>query len=178
MKLSIDFLRYMPQPISLSLKIQGRMAELAEGNKNNRKLLTKLFFVQLWKVDKNTKIVLYFDNSKGNFFPRPKSQRLAENQVQNFLTCRGRHLSAHGCGICLEPYLSQSFQFCQKELGKMPYIQVLFENDKLCHTIKLETLLMPMLDVQDSIYIQVLFPCSIFFESLDFHFQSWFALLI
>ena len=45
------------------------MAELAEGNKNYRQLLIKKIFEQLWKVDKNTKVVHYFDNSKGNFFP-------------------------------------------------------------------------------------------------------------
>ena len=44
------------------------MAELAEGNKNYRQLLIKNLFEQLWKIDKNTKVVHYFDNSKGNFF--------------------------------------------------------------------------------------------------------------
>ena len=32
------------------------------------------FFKQLWKVVENTKVVHYFDNSKGKFFSRPKSQ--------------------------------------------------------------------------------------------------------
>ena len=50
------------------------MAELAEGNKNYRQLLIKKFFEQLWKVVENTKVVHYFDNYKGNFFLRPKSQ--------------------------------------------------------------------------------------------------------
>ena len=44
------------------------MAALAEDNKNYRQLLIKIFFEQLWKVDKNTKVVHYFDNSKGIFF--------------------------------------------------------------------------------------------------------------
>ena len=44
------------------------MAELAEGNKNYRQLLIKNLFEQLWKIDKNTKVVHYFDNSKGFFF--------------------------------------------------------------------------------------------------------------
>ena len=44
------------------------MAELAEGNKNYRQLLNKIFFEQLWKVVKNAKVVHYFDNSKGFFF--------------------------------------------------------------------------------------------------------------
>ena len=65
------------------------MAELAEVNKNYRQLLIKEFFGQVWKVDKNTKFVHFFNNSQGIFF-------LAENQVQNFSTCRGRHLSALG----------------------------------------------------------------------------------
>ena len=51
------------------------MAELAEVNKNYRQLLIKEFFGQVWKVDKNTKFVHYFDNYKGFFFLRPKSQR-------------------------------------------------------------------------------------------------------
>ena len=42
------------------------MAELAEGNKKYRQLLIKI--EPLWKVDKNTKAVHYFDNSKGNIF--------------------------------------------------------------------------------------------------------------
>ena len=44
------------------------MTELAEGNKNYQKLLIKKIFEQLLKIDKNTKVVHYFDNSKGNFF--------------------------------------------------------------------------------------------------------------
>ena len=52
------------QPISLSLKIQGRMAELAEGKRNYRQLLIKIFFEQLCKVDKNTIVAHYFDNFK------------------------------------------------------------------------------------------------------------------
>ena len=48
------------------------MAGLAEDNKNYRQLLIKIFFEQLWKVVENTKVVHYFDNSKGN---RPKSQQ-------------------------------------------------------------------------------------------------------
>ena len=44
------------------------MAELAEDHKNYRQLLIKNFFEQLWKVVENTKVVHYFDNSKGNFF--------------------------------------------------------------------------------------------------------------
>ena len=43
--------------------------------KNYRQLLNKKFFEQLWKVVENTKVVHYFDNSKGNFFSRPKSQQ-------------------------------------------------------------------------------------------------------
>ena len=38
------------------------------GLKNYRQLLNKFFFEQLWKVVENTKVVHYFDNSKGNFF--------------------------------------------------------------------------------------------------------------
>ena len=41
------------------------MAELAERNKNYRQLLIKKFFEQLQKIDKNTKVAHYFDNSKG-----------------------------------------------------------------------------------------------------------------
>ena len=41
---------------------------MAEGNKNYRQLLINNFFEQLWKVVENTKVVHYFDNSKGNFF--------------------------------------------------------------------------------------------------------------
>ena len=41
------------------------MAALAEDNKNYRHLLIKIFFEQIWKVDKNTKVVQSFDNSKG-----------------------------------------------------------------------------------------------------------------
>ena len=49
------------------------MAGLAERNKNYRQLLIiKNFFEQLWKVDENTKVVHYFDNSKGNFFFKAK----------------------------------------------------------------------------------------------------------
>ena len=51
------------------------MAALAEENKNYRQLLIKIFFEKLWKLDKNTKVVHYFGNSKGNFFSTPKSQR-------------------------------------------------------------------------------------------------------
>ena len=36
-----------PQPISISLKIKGRMAELAEGNKNYRQFLIKIFLAAL-----------------------------------------------------------------------------------------------------------------------------------
>ena len=51
------------------------MAELAERNKNYQQLLIKKIFEQLWRIDKNTKVVHYFDNSKGKFFSRPKCQR-------------------------------------------------------------------------------------------------------
>ena len=51
------------------------MAELAEGNKNYRQLLIKKNLGQVRKVDKNTKVVHFFDNSQGYFFSRPKSQR-------------------------------------------------------------------------------------------------------
>ena len=51
------------------------MAGLAEDSKNYQQLLIKNFFEQLWKVVENTKVVHYFDNSKGIFFSRPKSQR-------------------------------------------------------------------------------------------------------
>ena len=44
------------------------MAALAEDNKNYRQLLIKKIFEQLWKVVENTKVVRYFDNSRGNFF--------------------------------------------------------------------------------------------------------------
>ena len=43
------------------------MAELAKGNKNYRQLLIKKNLEQLWKVVENTKVVHYFDNSKGKF---------------------------------------------------------------------------------------------------------------
>ena len=43
------------------------MAGLAEDNKNYRQLLIKFFFEQHWKVVENTKVVHYFDNSKGIF---------------------------------------------------------------------------------------------------------------
>ena len=43
--------------------------------KNYRQSLNKIFFEQLWKVVENTKVVHYFDNSKGIFFLWPKSQR-------------------------------------------------------------------------------------------------------
>ena len=70
------------------------MAGLAERNKNYRQLLIKKFFEQLWKVVENTKVVHYFDNSKGNFFFRGQNLNgLAANQVQNLSTSRGRHLS-------------------------------------------------------------------------------------
>ena len=51
------------------------MAGFAEDNKNYRQLLIKNPFEQLWKVVENTKVVYYFDNSKVNFFLRPKSQQ-------------------------------------------------------------------------------------------------------
>ena len=41
----------------------GRMAELAEGDKNGRQLLILNKFEHLWKVDQKTKVVYYFDNS-------------------------------------------------------------------------------------------------------------------
>ena len=59
------------------------MAALADDNKNYRQLLIKIFFEQLWKVDKNTKVVHYFDNSKGFCFRGQYLKGLAENQVQN-----------------------------------------------------------------------------------------------
>ena len=60
------------------------MAELAEGNKNYQQLLIKKIIEQLWKIDKNTKVVHYFDNCKGNFFFRGQNLNgLAANQVQN-----------------------------------------------------------------------------------------------
>ena len=82
------------------------MAELAEGNKNYRQLLIKKNFKQLWKVVENTKVVHYFDNSKGIFFFEVQHLKgLAENKVQNLSTIRGRHLSALGC-LCSYPYFS------------------------------------------------------------------------
>ena len=70
------------------------MAGLAEENKKYRQLLIKKPFEQLCKVVENTKVVHYFDNSKGNFFRGPNHNGL----VQNLSTSRGRHLSALGCG--------------------------------------------------------------------------------
>ena len=59
-----------------------------------RQLLNTKFFEQLWKVVENTKVVHYFDNSKGIFFFRGQNlNSLAANQVQNLSTSRGRHLS-------------------------------------------------------------------------------------
>ena len=75
------------------------MAELAEDQKNYRQLLIKNLFEQLWKAVENTKVVHYFDNSKGIFFRGQNLNSLAENQVQNLSTSRGRHLSALGCGL-------------------------------------------------------------------------------
>ena len=50
-------------------------------------MLYKIFFEQLWKVGENTKVVHYFDNSKGNFFLRGQNLNgLAANQVQNLST--------------------------------------------------------------------------------------------
>ena len=75
------------------------MAELAEDQKNYRQLLIKNLFEQLWKAVENTKVVHYFDNSKGIFFRGQNLNSLAENQVQNLLTNRGRHLLALGYGL-------------------------------------------------------------------------------
>ena len=52
------------------------MAGLAEDSKNYRQLLIKNFFEQLWKVVENTKVVHYFDNSKGIFFFKAKISKV------------------------------------------------------------------------------------------------------
>ena len=50
-----------------------------------RQSLNKFFFEQLWKVVENTKVVHYFDNSKGIFFSRPKSQQFGyKSNSKNF----------------------------------------------------------------------------------------------
>ena len=84
-------------------------------NVNNRQKCTKNFlstiiksknFEQLWKVVENTKVVHYFDNSKGNFFFRGQNlDGLAANQVQNLLTSRGRHLSVSVWSLWSIPFL-------------------------------------------------------------------------
>ena len=77
------------------------MAGVAEDNKNYRQLLIKNFFEQLWKVDKNTKVAHYFDNSKEFFFRGQNLNGLAANQVQNLSTNRGCHLSVSDWSLCL-----------------------------------------------------------------------------
>ena len=51
------------------------LAEMAEGNHLDGNYLVKIFFEQLWKVGQKIKVVHYFDNCKGNFFSRAKSQQ-------------------------------------------------------------------------------------------------------
>ena len=53
--------------------------------KNYRQSLIKFFFEQLWKFVENTKVVHYFDNSKGIFFSRPKSQRFGCKSSSKFI---------------------------------------------------------------------------------------------
>ena len=47
---------------------------MAEGHKNYPQLLIQKIFEQLWKVVENTKVVHYFDNSKGNIFFKAANQ--------------------------------------------------------------------------------------------------------
>ena len=54
--------------------------------KNYRQSLNKKkFFEQLWKVVENTKVVHYFDNSKGNFFSGSKYQRFGCKSSSKFI---------------------------------------------------------------------------------------------
>ena len=53
--------------------------------KNYRQSLNEIFFEQIWKVVEDTKAVHYFDNSKGNFFSRPKSQRFGYKSSSKFI---------------------------------------------------------------------------------------------
>ena len=57
------------------LRAEKRKQQAKMKKKNYRQSLNKKNFEQLWKVVENTKVVHYFDNSKGNFFSRPKSQQ-------------------------------------------------------------------------------------------------------
>ena len=76
------------------------MAGLAEDNKNYQQLLIKKFFEQLWKVVENTKVVHYFDNSKGNFFFEAKISTVwLKIKFKIYQLTRGRHLSALECGL-------------------------------------------------------------------------------
>ena len=94
---------------------------MEERPKNYLQLLIKTFFEQLRKIDRNTKVVHYFDNSKGHFFFQGQNFKgLAENKVQNFLTTRGRHLSALGCGfstfelLCDKMYMHSAIKSTKK----------------------------------------------------------------
>ena len=60
-----------------NVKITGSsltMAKMLRAEKRKQAKIQKKIFEQLWKVVQNTKVVNYFDNSKGIFFSRPKSQ--------------------------------------------------------------------------------------------------------
>ena len=63
------------------------MAELEEDHKNYRQLLFKNLFEQLWKAVENTKVVHYFDNSKGIFFSRLQIKFKIYRQVEG-ATCQ------------------------------------------------------------------------------------------
>ena len=78
---------------SVHHRLQSDFGQNAEGwekgknaqKKNYQQSLNKIFFKQFWKVVENTKVVHYFDNSKGIFFSRPKSQRFGCKSSSKFI---------------------------------------------------------------------------------------------
>ena len=117
--------------------------------KNYRQSSNKIFFEQLWNVFENTKFVHYFDNSKGNFFRGQNLNGLAENQVQNLSTSRGRHLSVSDWSLWVEVYIqfvSVTFQLVSKGFThfiheKRPQINLPCQNFSMENSYFLMTLL-------------------------------------
>ena len=75
-----------------------RAEKRKQQEKMHQKKIIDNFFEQLWKVVENTKVVHYFDNSKGFFFRGQNLKGLAENQVQNLSTNMGA--TCQHLGVC------------------------------------------------------------------------------